>query len=237
MKQEEAISRMLADQPLFSSLSEMQMARVKRGLKVIKLGENETLFNSKEPAERFFVLRKGQMRLFRRGHNGAEKTIEIIRPGETFATAVMFMEKKVYPVSACALRASQVLSFENRIFLGVLRESPETCFRMMADMGRHMRRQLAEIDQLSLQCAPSRLAAYLLEKVPKTGARAGQLHLDTPKQVIASRLSIQPETFSRVLGTLKKKGLIEVKGGTILVPDIQALETYTESKKTPSPKK
>ncbi|MGZ8189322.1 MAG: helix-turn-helix domain-containing protein [Methylosarcina sp.] len=46
---------------------------------------------------------------------------------------------------------------------------------------------------------------------------------ETPKQILASRLSVRPETFSRILQQLSRKGLISVQGKTVEVLDIKAL--------------
>jgi CRP-like cAMP-binding protein len=49
------------------------------------------------------------------------------------------------------------------------------------------------------------------------------LQLNTPKHVVASRLSIQPETLSRILSRLSKQSLIEVRGSHIEVLDYDGL--------------
>ena len=95
-------------------------------------------------------------------------------------------------------------------------------------MSRRLRWQLAEIDKLSLQTAPTRLSTFLLDHLKSTGDNIGKVDLDAPKQVIASRLSIQPETFSRILRKLSNRGLIKVKGQTITIPDVAALTDSIE---------
>ena len=50
-----------------------------------------------------------------------------------------------------------------------------------------------------------------------------EFHLPTQKSVIASRLSIQRETFSRILGKLKKSKMIEVHGNDIRILDPQQM--------------
>ncbi len=214
----------LQTNPLFSALTPEQLTRLRKGMRVINLKSHESLFETHSPANRFFILVEGQIKLFRLSLNGMEKIVELIRPGDDFATAVMFMEIKKYPLSADAIKDSRVLSFENRQFLDILRDSPETSFRMMVNMSRRLRWQLAEIDKLSLQTAPTRLSSFLLENAKTRGDNVGQVNLDAPKQVIASRLSIQPETFSRILRKLSLRKLIQVKGRSITSPDMTALE-------------
>lgn len=226
MKTDAALTRLFCDLPLFSALSESQLERVQREMCVVKLNKGDTLFGSQQTARRFFVLRRGRIKLFRLSGSKAEKIIHIVRPGESIATAVMFMEQKTYPVCAEALQESRVLSFDSASFLSVLKESPQTCFRIMAEMSQRMRQQVFEIDQLSLRCAPSRVADYLLEISSTKETGKPQARLTAPKRAIASRLSIQPETFSRILRKLQKKDLIEVDGATIHITSLEALRDF-----------
>ncbi|MBF0447983.1 MAG: Crp/Fnr family transcriptional regulator [Magnetococcales bacterium] len=212
---------------LFAALTEAQFKIVWDSMRVVQLGNNQNLFDTNTTANRFFILTKGQIKLFRLSQNGMEKVVKIINPGEDFASAVMFMEARRYPLSADALKESVVLSFDNQKLLAILRESPDTCFRMMAKMSSRLCWQLSEIDRLSLQSAPVRLVTFLLDHV-KIQGNSGSVCLESPKRVIASRLSIQPETFSRILRKLTHHGLIQVKGLTIFIPDVQALTIFSE---------
>ncbi|MCP4043959.1 MAG: cyclic nucleotide-binding domain-containing protein, partial [Gammaproteobacteria bacterium] len=56
-----------------------------------RLGKGDSLFTMGDPARSFFLMQKGQIKLYRLASSGQEKIIEIIRPGHTFAEAVMFM--------------------------------------------------------------------------------------------------------------------------------------------------
>ena len=50
----------------------------------------------------------------------------------------------------------------------------------------------------------------------------------TPKVVIASRLSIQPETFSRILARLRDDGLVASEGSSIVVKDVEGLRRFVQ---------
>ncbi len=211
---------------LFSVLDDEQLATVMNTTRVVRLDEGERLFDHGQPSRHYFFLRSGQVKLFRSSREGGEKVIEIVRSGETFAEAVMFMEEaRPYPVSAQAIVASELLAFEQAALLGILEQSTPTCMRLMAGMSRRLRQQVDEIDRLTLHNATYRLAAYLLQQIPPGVLESPQLHLTTPKHVVASRLAIQPETFSRILARLAEKGCMEVHGQNIVLIDIEALRT------------
>ena len=217
---------------LFTALDAQQLQVVIESTRVIRLDDGERLFDHGQPARQFFHLRAGQLKLFRSSPSGSEKIIEIIQARETFAQAVMFMEPSGgYPVSAEALEPSVVLGFDNEVVRGVLRGSVDTCFRVLASMSYRLRQQVDEIDRLTLHPAVSRLAGYLVaqtsSEVPRYRQAPG-VHLTAPKNVIASRLGIQPETFSRVAARLVKNGLIRVQGQDVVLLDVEGLRACAE---------
>jgi len=57
--------------------------------------------------------------------------------------------------------------------------------------------------------------------------------LPAPKQVIASRLNLTPETLSRIFNELSAANIIEVKGKKITVNDIQRLRDLSCAKDGP----
>jgi CRP-like cAMP-binding protein len=209
---------------LFAELSESHVARLLEDTRELKLQPGETLFRHGEPAGHFYFLRQGLVKLFRLSPEGDEKIIEIIRPGETFAEAVMFMGTKGrYPVNAEAVSEARLLAFSQSRFLGMLREMPEASFSLLASMSRRLHMLVNQIESLTLQNATYRLVTYLLEQLPGGSATAPEIQLSVPKSVIAARLAIQPETLSRILARLRQGGLVEVHGAHIAVRDVQAL--------------
>ena len=214
---------------LFEALDSRQLRMVIGSTRVVRLGDGERLFDHGQPARQFFHLRSGQLKLFRTSPSGGEKIIEIIQPKETFAQAVMFMEPSGgYPVSAEALLPSVLLGFDSQVMRGVLRESVDTCFRVLASMSRRLRQQVDEIERLTLHSAVSRLAGYLVEQVPGGVPVSSEVHLTAPKNIIASRLGIQPETFSRVAARLMRDGLIRVRGQDVVLLDVEGLRARAE---------
>lgn len=226
MQAPEAVDTELRRNHLFAGFDDQQMAKVKHSMRVLQLSEGERLFDHGVHADRFFLVRSGQIKLFRLSIDGVEKVIEIVNAGQTFAEAVMFMERQNYPVSAEAIAASEVYSFDNRSFIQLLRDSTDTCFRLIADMSMRLHMRLNEIDHLTLQNATYRLINYLAQQVPEGSATQVEIALDTPKSIIASRLSIQPETFSRILSNLTKKGIISVHGKQVEIHDLRKLQEY-----------
>jgi len=173
------------------------------------LAPGERLFDFGTPATQFFYLREGLLKLYRLSPEGAEKVIWFVRPRETFAEAMMFADRAPnYPVTAEALAPSQVLGFDNAVMTAILRDSIDTCFRVMGAMSRRLRQQVEEIDRLTLHNATFRLATFLLQQLPAGVIESPEVVLAIPKHELASRLGVQPETFSRILARLARQGIV-----------------------------
>jgi CRP-like cAMP-binding protein len=205
---------------LLSRLTEAQLERVHRLSHRVRLGEGQWLFSQGDEARRFFLVLQGQMKLFRLSPEGNEKIIEIISPGNTFAEALMFLERPYYPVCAAALSKVELVSMDARDFSLMLRDSVDTCFLILGDLSQRLRGLIGEIDRLTLHGATGRVASYLLERACEHGE---SFDLDVRKSVVASRLSIKPETFSRAIKSLSDQGLITVEGSRFSVLDREAL--------------
>lgn len=209
--------------PLFEALDEKQLNSVLKASRTITLAAKNTLFEKDSPANYFYLLKSGQVKLFCLSADGDEKVIEIINPSQTFAEAIMFMPKHLYPVSAETIKNSELYCFDMKQFREILENSKETCFRLLATMGRRLHSKINDINNLTLHNATYRLVVYLLEQLPEGAMELSSIHLGATKIVIASRLSIQPETFSRILLRMSKQGLIEVQGNDITLLDVNGL--------------
>lgn len=206
---------------LFADLDAAQFERVMADVQHLELSRGEALFGQGQPAEHFYYLLHGQVKLYRLSAEGNEKVIEIMQAGQTFAEALLFFPENCYPVHAEALENASLLAFSNGLFKNLLHESTETCFRLMGTMSVRLHNHVNEIERLTLHNATHRLVAYLLRQEPHARGEVNEVQLPASKHTVASRLSIQPETLSRILSRLVAQGLIRVHGNNIelLLPD------------------
>ena len=74
-----------------------------------------------------------------------------------------------------------------------------------------------------------RVIGYLLrqDEDPAAASIAYTVTLPTSKTVLASRLNLTPEHFSRILRDLSAAGLVAVEGREVRIVDIEKLRTYT----------
>ncbi len=163
----------------------------------------------------------GRIKLFRVSAEGQEKIIEIVPQGGVFAEALMFMDQPSYPVSATALADTVVVGIDARDFKAMLWDSVDTCLLLLGDMSFRLRKLVHEIDTLTLHSGTCRVASYLLQHMPEDREC---FELEIAKSVIAARLSVKPETFSRIIKNLREQGILSIDGTRITVHDRAALK-------------
>lgn len=222
-------SRLLATLPVFSALNSRQIKELLSNSHHIKLSKDQTLFNMGDIAHSFYLLTNGQVKFTRNSLEGVEKVLEIVRPGYFFAESVMFLTENRYPTNCVAVKQSEVISFNNQQFVKLLHESTELSMALLANLSKRLHQKVKEIDGLTLQNATIRVVNYLTSLFPDSSANSIKIELDTPKQTIASIISVTPETFSRILKELDDNGLLEIKRESVFIPDIKKLSEYAYS--------
>jgi len=205
---------------LFSSLSAEQIGTVRKHAHVTELTEGKSLFCQGDDVICFYLVLDGKIKLFRVSPEGKEKVVDIVSRGETFAEALMFMNQPNYPVNATAVTPCTVLGINSRHFKTMLKDSIDTCFLLMGCMSFRLRGLIHEIDTLSLNTGTKRIVGYLLQNAPDD---SDVFELDIAKSVIASRLSVKPETFSRILKNLNEQKILTINGRKVTIHDRKAL--------------
>jgi len=213
---------------LFSPLSESEMATMLARVELIELEAEATLFHQQQVADRFFLLADGQIKLFHTTADGHEKVVELINPGQTLAEAVMFMRRPCYPVNAQAVRPARLYAVRGDVYIPLLRHNSDACMHILGDLSMRLHARLNDVVQLTQQNATHRVVRYLLSLLPRNAEDGAVIYLETPKHVIASRLSVKPETLSRIMARLAHEGVIVLKGREIRFTNIDALQRVTE---------
>ena len=134
MIQTRDVRQLILQHPLFNLFAEEAQERLLSEAQQRHAATSSLLLQQGQPAERFFLVLSGRVKLFRISADGQEKVVEIIHPGQTFAEAVMFMQRSEYPVCAETLETVQLVSFPNRLMLTLLQENPQACLHLLGHM-------------------------------------------------------------------------------------------------------
>ncbi len=227
MDTESPLAGSVREHYLFSGLSDEDFEMLARQMTLVELDKGDILFHRGDPYTHFYFVDTGLIELSLVSQTGEKKTLEIVDARRTFAEAVAFMRERRYPVTAEALEATTLCRIPTSPYVDTLQGNPDACMRLLADISRHLHARVREIENLTVQNARSRLISYLLDHIDETtGDDEATVRLTMPRHVIASRLSIKPETLSRLLRALTDEGLISIEDRLIFIHRLSGLRLY-----------
>jgi CRP-like cAMP-binding protein len=218
----------LANLPLFKELASADIDRIAAGTSELHVPRGGILFNKGDPCVGFHLVIYGQVKLSFVTPQGSEKVVEIIPPGSSFGEALMFMDRP-YVVMGQALADSLLLHVSKQTVFESIERDPTLAKRMLAGLSRRLHALVTDVESLSLQSGTQRVIGYLLRQDEDQTGPAGpsSVTLPTSKAIVASRLNLTPEHFSRILHELANAGLLKIEGREVLIKDVAKLRAYT----------
>jgi CRP/FNR family transcriptional regulator, dissimilatory nitrate respiration regulator len=211
--------------PLFRAMGPEIMRSIVQDRPARRYARGEPIFQQGGPAESFFVVIEGWVKLYRERKNGDQVVVSIFAAGETFAEAAMFLGGR-YPASAEAVSPARIIKIDGEALRRAINEKPQLAFDMLAAASLHLKRLVQQIEQLKIQSAPKRIAEYFLDQV-KTTSGPAVIALPYEKALIANLLGMQPESFSRALSRLFDHG-VTVERDCIRIKNVGRLADFCE---------
>lgn len=220
------VEEFLKNLPLFRDLSAEEVERIAAATSQVRMAAGSILYRKGDSCSGFHVVVYGQIKLAFGASDGSEKVVEILGPGHSFGEAVMFLDKP-YVVFAETLTDSLLLHVGKAAILQELERSQDFSRRMLGGLAHRLHRIIGDLEGYSLKSGTQRVIGYLLRDVVggQTGSKI-EVTLPATKSVIASRLSITREHFSRILHELSDAGLIKVSGRNIRFLDLERLRRH-----------
>ncbi len=210
----------LRNLPLFRELELCELEAIGAITTEQRFAAGTVLFRRGDPCDGVHVIVLGRVKLALLAPAGAEKVIEILGPGQSFGEAVMFIGRP-HNLFAETLADSLLLHIGKHAILDAVARNAGFARRMLNELSQRQCRLVADIEAYTLKSATERVIAYLLDAMtenPSPGQGA-DIMLAASKSVLASRLNITREHFSRILHDLSQAGLIRVSGRNIHILD------------------
>lgn len=245
----EQIGSALKSVQLFAGLDERQIAKLAQYAVPRRARPGELIFVEGDDCEGLYVVFSGAVKIFKQSVQGREQVLTVERTGAVVAELPVF-DDGPYPASCKPIEPSVLLFISKRDFRRSCQEDPELALKVLASVGRRLRRLVTIIEELSFLTVRSRLAALLLDMAR---SEKGSLPAETPKakgsaataeaaeparkvapplrvtlkltqQEIASRIGTVRELVSRNLSRLQAEGIIRIDGHLLVIEDLERLE-------------
>lgn len=207
---------------LFRGLSEDEIDELVRTLEHRHFAQGELIIGPDTPPERVYIVHQGTVRLFHRGPDGRQITVDLLGPGRLFGVSTLFGTARS-PLLAEAATDAHVCWGDAAAFLRLIARWPDVLLNVLAQVGERIVQTERQLERVGTLGAKARLADALYrlardtgEDVPEGGRRIGGrlTHAALSRQIGASR-----ETVTRRLATLEAEGHLRREGRRLVLTD------------------
>src|SRR6185503_2994750 len=207
--------------PLFSDLSEAELARFGEVTREREYPRNSVILFEDDPGDALYIVATGQVKVVLIGEDGREVILSVLGDGDFFGE-MSLIDDEPRSAHVIAMKDSQLLVLRRDDFQSRLEEQPKIALKLLRVLVERLRRADEKIGGLVLLDVNGRVAQLLLDLADESGGPRITRRLT--HHTIAQMIGSSRETVSRTMRELVDKGYIEISRREILVRDRAALE-------------
>ena len=206
--------------PLFSGLTKAEGAIIIRNSRLHRCEHGQFLFMHGEPITHFYVICRGTVQIFRETPDGHEVTSDMLIAGDVINANEIITKEPLHTVNARAVDNAVLLEIPVGWMKEHLNDFDHMSAHLMAGLSDRLHSAQIEAEHQSTMSATQIVACYLQRLCLLYGHDPKGFELPYSKTLIASRLRMELETFSRTLKRLKDEG-VTVDGTHVSFTDKQ----------------
>lgn len=208
--------------PLLRGLDAGVAERLAAGAVVCGIPRGGVIFRQGESCTGLYFIRSGQVKLSIAGDDGQEKVFDLLGPEAYFGEPSLYLDKP-YLVTAQAIVETQLVHFGKTVLMQEILSNADLAGRVILQLAAKLYRRTDELKSCVLLSGTQRVVCYLLREISTDCEDSGEILLTARKGIIASRLNLTQEHFSRILRDLVSAELIKVSGQRVRILDIGRL--------------
>ena len=224
---------MLANSFLFKELGVDGLTAVSQSAKIRKANVGEFFFHEGEPAETFFVVRSGMVRLLQTTADGKQVIMHICGPSDGIAI-VAALDNLVTPVSAEVVKIASVYAWDQVTIKRLMKMYPVIAINGMEMMANRFHQMQDRYRELATERVEQRVARILICLADQGGIETSTgIRIDMPltRQDIAQMTGMTLYTVSRILSKWEQVGLVKTGRGVVEISSPQKMERIAEQSK------
>lgn len=221
---------LIRDLSIFKSMSGEDLDAVLAMASVRQLPEGAAAFDQGEPADEFFALLHGRLKVVQTTPDGQQVVVRHVSPGDIFGIA-RAMRRTEYPATATAVVESLALAWPSSQWEPFIARSPTLAMNAIQTVGQRLQDAHTRIRELSTEEVERRVAHALLRLVQQAGRKTEEgILIDFPvtRQDIAEMTGTTLHTVSRVMTAWEAKGLVSSARKRVVICDPHRLHILAE---------
>jgi CRP-like cAMP-binding protein len=188
-----------------------------------RLRAGDFVYAQGDPAQDFFIMESGCVRVFYQTPAGREPTVTYRRPGDLFGISPL-AESGRRVTSAQALEPSAIWAIANEDLDEVTRRLPTLASGIIRSLSFRLRDVMVLVESVATLPARLRVANFLLANRDRQRGVGAAVKEGWTHESIADRLGCTRQTVTEALNEFARKGWIRIERKRIFVIDRHALE-------------
>jgi CRP-like cAMP-binding protein len=210
---------------LFTGLTEIERESLLKGGRIHKCPKGQMLFLHGDPVTHFYLLMDGAVQLFRETADGQEKTLHVVKAGQAMCEGEILDNCATHRMSAVAIKDSSVMEFPVAWLKDTARRHGAFALNLLSLIAQQAYMAEVEAEHQASMSAPQLVACFMQRLCVLHDFDPKGFELPYSKTLIASRLGMELETFSRTLTKLRENGMT-VNGAHVSIENLHLIEEY-----------
>ena len=206
--------------PIFSELDDDILTRIEELGMIRNYKKDMIIVDETTEGQGLFIVTNGSVKVTRNDSEGREIILSILGDYEYFGE--MSLLDGQYPsANIVAMENTELFYLDRNEFMRLVEYNPKITFALLEGLIRRLRAADDKIKSLSLLKAEGKIVSAIIQLAEISGTmKQGLVEVDLPFQHdIANIAGTSRETVSRVLHSLERKGLVQLDGSKIRIPD------------------
>jgi CRP/FNR family cyclic AMP-dependent transcriptional regulator len=210
---------------IFQDLSEAEIEEIDRATTMSSCRRGKIFYMPEDTSEVLFLLKEGQVQLYRISPDGKKLVIGTIGPGTIFGEMAL-IGQGMHNTFAEATEECVLCVMSREDVERLLVTKPKVALRIFEELGSRLKETEARVEEIAFRGIPARLASLLLHLADERASDTitGMTHQDLGEQIGTYR-----ETTTQTLNTFKSDGLIDIGRKRITILDREGLQQIAES--------
>ncbi len=221
---------------IFRAVPDKDLDTVLAIARSIRVNPGEFVFQQGEPAEHFFVLLHGHLKVMQTTAEGDQVMVRYVIPGEVFGIAKA-MQRPAYPASCVAVEESVVLGWPSSQWDHFMTGNLQFAANALQTVGQRLQDAHSRIKELSTEEVEQRVARCILRLIDSAGEETEEgiaVNFPITRQDIAEMTGTTLHTVSRLLSAWKDRGLVITGRKRVIVCKVDDLIRLAEGGRSSS---
>jgi len=193
---------------------------------VKKYGKNEVITFAGQSRDGIGIVAKGKIAVTRESSAGNRIILDIMKTGDVLDESSVFSYNVEFPPTVITLENSCLFFFALDKLVGDSKNTSPCHNVLMSNLLKILSNYNSllnkKIDYLSIKNIREKLSIYLLDLYQKTGNTS--LIIPMKRHELADYLNISRPALSRELCLMRREGIIDFSGRSVVIKDIDSLE-------------